>query len=220
MAMEGRTVIATDTSDLMRLSQWLSPSFPVSAYAYSHGLEAEIVGGRVTDSAGLEAWLTHVLRAGTGRSDAILLRAARHQDADFVSDFALALASSAERVEEMMAQGRAFAETRQAMGQGDGVARPLPVAVGVACRDLWLDDGTVVSLYLQAFIGNLVAAAVRFIPLGQADGQACLARLHPVIRPVVAETESADLDDIGQSMFGADLAAMEHETLETRLFRS
>ena len=55
-------------ADLLKLSQWLSPGFPVSAYAYSHGLEAEIAAGRVRDGAGLELWVAAVLAAGAGRS--------------------------------------------------------------------------------------------------------------------------------------------------------
>lgn len=204
----------------MRLSQWLSPSFPVSAYAYSHGLEADITAGRVSDAAGVETWLTTILRAGAGRTDAILLRAARTGDADHVGDVALALAGSAERAQETLSQGTAFADTLASMGQGDGVARPYPVAIAVACRDLSLDDDTIVALYLQAFIGNLVAAAVRFVPLGQAEGQRLLTALHPIITEVVSETSGKGLDDLGQVAFGADLAAMEHESLEVRIFRT
>ena len=37
------------TADLLTLAQWLSPAFPVSGYAYSHGLEAAIAEGRVGD---------------------------------------------------------------------------------------------------------------------------------------------------------------------------
>jgi urease accessory protein len=34
-------------ADLLTLTQWLSPAFPVSSYAYSHGLEAAIASGAV-----------------------------------------------------------------------------------------------------------------------------------------------------------------------------
>lgn len=210
------------TADLMRLSQWLSPSFPVSAYAYSHGLEAEIAAGRVKDAAGLEAWLRSILRAGAGRSDAILLLAARRNLADLeaLSDLARALAGSAERLEETGAQGAAIARTLHGLGVGDGVARPYPVALGAATAALALSDRTVAALYLHGFLGNLVSAAVRFVPLGQAEGQAVLAALHRPIEALVAEVLDAGLDGIGQASFGADLAAMEHETLEVRIFRT
>jgi urease accessory protein len=210
------------TADLLQLSQWLSPAFPVSSYAYSHGLEAEIAEGRVRDAAGLAQWVGAVLAVGAGRNDAILMLAARQGGADFavLSDLALALAGSRERVTETTAQGRALAETLAAMGIGDGVARPYPVVLGNAARGLALDDTTVCALYLQSFAASLVSAAVRFVPLGQAQGQNVLAQLHDTIANVASDACAAGLDGIGTAVFGADLAAMTHETLEVRIFRT
>jgi urease accessory protein len=51
-----------------------------------------------------------------------------------------------------------------------------------------------------------------------------LAGLHPVIQAVAAEVaslpENGLQDALGGAAFGADLAAMEHEGLEVRLFRT
>lgn len=211
---------------LLRLSQWLSPSFPVSAYAYSHGLEAEIVAGRVVDGASLRAWIEGVLRAGAGRTDAALMAAAMDADADLeaLGDLARALAGSRERWEETRDQGAALAATLAAMGAamgaGDGVARAYPVVLGAAARGLGIGPDVVAALYLQGFAGALVSAAVRFVPLGQAEGQRVLADLQPVVVEVAAEAVANGLDGIGQAAFGADLAAMEHERLEVRIFRT
>ncbi len=208
--------------DLLKLSQWLSPGFPVSAYAYSHGLEAEIVAGRVSDGAGLCDWVASVLMAGAGRTDAILMLAARRGEvrAEALGDLAAALAGSRERLEETLAQGRALSETLATLGVGDGVARPYPVALGLAARELDLPDGRVVALYLQSIAGALVSAAVRFVPLGQSEGQRVLQRLHPAIGAAELEVCQAGLAGIGTAVFGADLAAMEHEGLEVRIFRT
>jgi urease accessory protein len=209
-------------ADLLKLVQWLSPAFPVSSYAYSHGLETEIAEGRVRTAGDLADWVAAVLEAGAGRSDAILMLAALRgeAEAEALTDLARALAGSRERLEETEAQGRALAETLAALGAGDGVARPYPVALGLAARGLDLPEGVVARLYLQAFAGALVSAAVRFVPLGQAEGQKVLALLHPVIERVAAEAVAAGLEGIGTAVFGADLAAMAHEGLEVRIFRT
>ena len=39
------------------LQVWLSPSFPVGAFAYSHGLEKAVELGWVTNRSTLQAWL-------------------------------------------------------------------------------------------------------------------------------------------------------------------
>ena len=61
-------------SGLYRLLAWLSPSFPVGAFSYSHGIEAAVEAGCVGDRASLEAWVAAILRHGAGRIDADLLR--------------------------------------------------------------------------------------------------------------------------------------------------
>jgi urease accessory protein len=65
-----------------------------------------------------------------------------------------------------------------------------------------------------------VQAAVRFVPLGQTEGQAVLAALHPMILQVAAGAVQAGIDQIGSGAFRSDLAAMRHETMDVRIFRT
>ncbi len=178
--------------------------------------------GRVTDAAGAQAWISGVLRAGAGRTDAILLGACLDEEADFdaLADLARALAGSSERWIETRDQGAALAATLAQLGEGDGAARAYPIVLGSAARGLALEPRLVVAMYLQAFAATLVSAAVRFVPLGQAVGQGILADLRPVIEDVTARALEDGLDGIGQAAFGADLAAMEHEGLDVRIFRT
>ena len=62
--------------DILTLAQWLSPSFPVGAFAYSHGLETAFQSGQISTAGALQDWLADVLTHGSGRHDRILLRAA------------------------------------------------------------------------------------------------------------------------------------------------
>lgn len=181
-----------------------------------------MAAGRVHDAASTRAWIEGVVRAGAGRTDAILMTSAMEAGADLdaLSDLARALAGSAERWEETRDQGAALAATLKALDEGDGVARAYPVVLGAAARRLGVSPDVVAALYLQGFVGNLVSVAVRFVPLGQEAGQKILAGLQSDVTAVAAEAVSGGLDGIGQAAFGADLAAMEHETLEVRIFRT
>jgi urease accessory protein len=206
--------------DLLTVTQWLSPAFPLGSFAYSHGLEAAVEAGEVSDADALARWIGGVLRYGAGKTDAILLCQSRagHD----LSELASALAASKERLEETLAQGRAFAQTLNGFDAGNpeiGHA-PLPVALGVAARKLSLSGQELASLYLHAFASNLVSVGVRFIPLGQTAGQKALAALHPVILEVAEQATEADLSDLGSAAFGADLMAMRHETQEVRIFKT
>src|SRR5262245_40022718 len=84
---------------LLRLFAWLSPAFPVGAYAYSHGLEQAVEDGDIADGDTLRDWLIDVLQHGAGRNDAILLRHAHRAGAavTVLNDLAIALAPSRER---------------------------------------------------------------------------------------------------------------------------
>ena len=221
MAMAGPMPTPTDTADLLQLSQWLSPAFPVSAYAYSHGLEAEISAGRVRDAASVQSWVNVVLTRGSGLSDAVFLVAARNPEADIpaLTDLARAMVAGRERLEETQAQGTALSDTLAALGLKVPDA-PYPIALGVACRALSMGDTQVAALYLQAFAAMLVSAAVRFVPLGQVEGQVVLSALAPVCTATAARAAAMTPQQITQSAFGADLAALEHETLEVRIFRT
>jgi urease accessory protein len=216
MAMAERWGMSTDFLTLM---QWLSPAFPTGGFAYSHGLETAMVAG-LRDAVGIQNWVGDVLTYGAGRSDGILLAHARRGGAEEADDLARAMAVSRERLEETLVQGAAFARTVSALTGRDLPSRALPVAVGEAAQGLSLADEVVIGCYLHAFAANLVACATRFIPLGQTEGQGVLAALHGVIAGIAADCATAGLDDIGTSALGADLAAMRHETLDVRIFKT
>ncbi|MBI1415821.1 MAG: urease accessory protein UreF [Limimaricola sp.] len=209
--------------DLLTLAQWLAPTFPTGAFAWSHGLEAAVAGGEVRDAAGLADWLAAVIDLGAGRADCILLGAAWRAEADEVAalaELADALAPSRERRLETLQQGAAFAAAVRAVWGFDLPDIALPVAVGRAARLAGLPAGPVAALWLQGFAGNLVQAALRLMPLGQTAGQRVLHGLQPLIARVATEALAATPDDIGTGTLAVDIAAMRHEAQYSRIFRS
>lgn len=205
--------------DRLTLIQWLSPAFPTGSFAYSHGLEQAMVDG-ARDANAVSVWIADVLVHGGGWTDAVLLALTlRGAEADETADLARALAGSAERLRETLDQGRAFAATVSALGQ-PVPALPLPVAVGVAARRLDLPEPEIIAHYLHGFAANLVSAATRFLPLGQAQAQGILAGLHGQIAEVASRATLTGPDDLTTSCLAAELAAMRHETLDVRIFRT
>lgn len=200
-------------ADHLRLVQILSPAFPIGSFAYSQGLETAITDGLIWDAGSLKNWISAMLEHGSGRTDAILLAHAR-AGAD-VTDLALSLAPSMERSLETLEQGRAF-------GALTGLAQtyPLPIAVGLATRDLAVDTQTVLTLWLQGLAGQLVSVGVRFIPLGQTAGQQVLSDLAETILHIAENAAAAPLSAIYSTALGADLATMRHETQDVRIYRT
>jgi urease accessory protein len=235
------TPAATDTltsmtESLLPLLAWLSPTYPVGAYAYSHGLEWAIEAGAVTDETSLAAWLGDVLDLGAGRNDAILLAAAYEAAArgDLaaladVNDLALALAPSAELRLETRQQGRSFVGATLAAWPAPPLAALVdslrdeiayPVAVGLSAAAHSLPLAPTLEAFLLAFMQNLVSTAVRLAPIGQTGGTRVLAALAPAVVALARQMPDLTTDDIGGATFRADLGSFLHESQYTRLFRS
>ncbi|HEU0222433.1 MAG TPA: urease accessory UreF family protein, partial [Paracoccaceae bacterium] len=120
----------------MLLAAWLSPAYPVGAFAYSHGLERAAEAGWLPDAAALQGWIAALLAHGSGWTDAVLFAQAWRAAADparlaEIAALARALAPSAERQLETLSLGAAFARTTAlAWGHDPGPAdSAYPVAV-------------------------------------------------------------------------------------------
>ncbi|MCP4318133.1 MAG: urease accessory protein UreF [Hyphomicrobiales bacterium] len=220
---------ALTSQSLIRLMSWLSPSFPVGAFAYSNGLESAVNDRRVTTAKELEDWLTDLLTFGAAWNDAVLFCESwrRAQDGGDLREVAMlveALASSAERHLETMAQGAAFLEAAAAWPHpvAERLPRdcPFPVAVGAICGAHNVPLEAALVAYLHAFVSNLIQAGLRLMELGQKDGVRLLAVIEPHIERIAERAAGSGLDDLGGPTILAEIVAMKHETQYSRLFRS
>ena len=217
------------SADLQKLLTWLSPAFPVGAFAWSAGLETAIVSGAVKDRATTEDWITGALLHGALRTDAILMahahrtpRAARTlQD---LADLCLALTPARERHAETTLTGNAFVTAVAAWPVDPPLDLPhpcpYPIAVGALAGAHGIGLRETLIGFLTATVHSQVSVAVRLVPIGQTDGLAVMAALEPRIAGLAELCQHATLDEIGSVAYGADIAQMQHETLPTRIFRS
>jgi urease accessory protein len=198
---------ALPARDALLLLTWLSPGYPVGAYAYSHGLEWAAETGDVRDEASLRAWLGDVLAHGAARNDAILAAHAHAAGAQgdgpaaaALNDLALALAPSRELHLETSQQGRSFLDATCA-------AWPTPRLTALAA-------------HLPGPVAYPVAVGLAAGAHGQSAGTRVVAALGPRIAAVAAEADEAPLDALGAATVRLDLGSFRHETQYSRLFRS
>lgn len=215
-----------DEQTLLRLMTLLSPTFPVGAFAYSHGMERAIHDGLIGDRATLADWLADLLAHGSAWNDTVLFaeswRSATEADHPGIAELAEALAGSRERHMETMLQGAAFLQAASAWPSGTTSREdtPYPVAVGATAAAHGLPLEPALTAYLHAFASNLVQAAVRLVPLGQSDGVAVMAALEPVMLATASRAAASTPDDLGSATFMSEIAALKHETQYSRVFRS
>lgn len=224
-------------ASLYRLLAWLSPGFPIGAFSYSHGLEAAVEKGRITDRTSLAGWIAAIVSQGGGRVDADILREAYRAAATgdiaalvAVNRRGLVFRGSAELALESSGQGEAFlAICRAAWSMPlldrwaaalDGEAACHAAAFGAAAGTAGIPLPAALAGYLQALAANLISAGLRLGVIGQTDGQRILAALEPIVVRAAAEALDRDESEFGSAAVAADLAAIAHETQRTRLFRS
>ena len=218
-------------SGALALFAWLSPGFPVGAFAYSHGLEAAVESGDVHDRATCAAWIDDLVAVGSIRSDCVLLAAAwGAADPLRVNDLALALAPSRERHLETSSQGTAFLAAVAAAWPAPALVRfveqvadgdtAYPVAIGVAAAAHDLPLRETLAAFALAAVSTLVSAVLRLGPIGQSEAQAIIAGLCPTLGMLADWAATSTLADLGGAAWRADIASMRHETQYSRLFRS
>jgi urease accessory protein len=214
--------MALEPRHLLLLLTWMSPAFPTGGFAYSHGLEWAIESGAVKSPPAVRGWIADVLERGSGWNDAVMFARCWADDPASLNDLALALATSRERHLETTQLGRAFTAAARSFlaGNGDSAELAYPVAAGMACRDMGLPRHDALLAFVQGFAATLTSVAVRLVPLGQTAGLDIIRDLMPVVAATANRALAASLDDLGSITLLSDIAAMNHETLHSRVFRT
>jgi urease accessory protein len=223
-------------ASLLQLIWLASPALPVGGFSYSEGLEAAIESGRVGNESQAADWLADQLRLGIARSEAPLVAAAfrawgRH-DADRITalnDWCHHTRESAELALQCAQMGRSLLEWLRHRDAADprlatlAALRPAPawaIAFGLAAQQTGAPVREALLAFAFGWAENMVQAAIKAVPLGQAAGQRMLARLSQDIPGAIDHALS--LADAQRQAFTPMLAIVsaQHETQYSRLFRS
>ncbi|NMG10038.1 urease accessory protein UreF [Brasilonema sp. UFV-L1] len=227
------TITLTDYH-LLYLLQLASPALPVGAYSYSEGLETLVENGTINNQAALQHWLEAELRYGAIRLEAAVM--VRAYQSVKVGDFkALSYwnlwLSAVRETEELRASSwqmgrsllRLLAELHpQFIPIVNTVGNPCnyAVAFGIAAAHWDINIKAALLGYLHTWVGHMVTAGVKLIPLGQTAGQQLLLDLQGLLSDAVNEIIELKDEELSCCSWGLSLASMKHETLYTRLFRS
>ena len=223
---------ALSAPGLLQLIWLASPALPVGGFSYSEGLESAVEHGRVTSEQDAADWLSDQLALGLGRSDLPVLAQAiaawRADDRPRLSALArwlLATRESAEFRLQTEQMGRSLvewlklhhADAAQAFA---GLAPTWPIAFAFAAARVPASVYDAGLAFAFGWAENMVAAAIKAVPLGQSAGQRMLARLCAEIPAVVEQAlQREDTDRMAFTPLLAILSAR-HETQYSRIFRS
>jgi urease accessory protein len=227
----------SDSPTLLRLMWLASPALPVGGFSYSEGLEAAVEAGRVTNEVQAGDWLVDQLHLALARADAPAAAQAVHawqahdlERATALNDWVLATRETAELRLQAEQMGRSLVEWLRNGAQADDPRVPAcaalapaptwPVAFALAATLAGADARHALLAFAFGWAENMVQAAMKAVPLGQAAAQRMLERLADAI-PGAVDDALARGDDARQA-FTPMLAILsaQHETQYSRLFRS
>ena len=218
-------------SALLQLIWLASPALPVGGFSYSEGLESAVDKGLVTNEETAAAWLIDHLHLSIARADLAVVAQAvtawRNEDAariETLDAWVLQTRETAELRAQTVQMGRSLVEWLKSIApqQAARAQAPLtyPVAFALAASTTTASVRDIVLAFTFGWAENMVAAAIKSVPLGQSSGQRMLLRLSQEIPGAV--THALALDDDTRQAFSPMLAILsaQHETQYSRLFRS
>jgi urease accessory protein len=229
--------MSTAPATLLNLLWLASPALPVGGFSYSEGLEAAVDAGLVTNETSARAWLMQHLQLVLARAELPLLAHA-HQ-AWWVHDTAAVQAhhqwhtmtrETAELRQQSKQMGRSLQEwLRNSAWAADArmatlaALQPAPSwTVGFALATVLAGASQQQALLTYGFgwAENMVQAAMKAVPLGQAAAQRILAALSQALATACDQALATTVEQ--RQSFAPMLALLSarHEEQYSRLFRS
>lgn len=216
------------SADAIRLWQLISPTLPIGTYSFSQGVESAVANGWITDEATAQRWITDLLAHTLGHVDipvlarlhsSLALRdwpAFTHWDAMLI-----ACRETKELRDEERAVGAALTRLLTELEVSTAACPQTYAGAFVVAGNAWgIDQVDACHGYAWAWCENLVAAAIKLVPLGHSAGQRILLKLGTKIPTVVQSAMNLDDGEIGLSAHGLAIASAQHEIQYSRLFRS
>ncbi len=231
---------ALPAPSLLQLIWLASPALPVGGFSYSEGLEAAINSAQAATELEASNWLIDQLQLSLSRGDLAVIAKAipawRRADMSRVvelNQWVLQTRESHEFRLQTEQMGRSLAQWHQQLNEHSALAlqqfqehsaddqpATYPIAFALAASSTLASVRDSCLAFAFGWAENMVAAAVKSIPLGQSAGQRILARLADNIPSAVDYAIS--LQDSQRQAFSPMLAILsaQHETQYSRLFRS
>lgn len=224
------------TDSTYKLQTWFSPSYPVGAYTYSHGLENAFEIEAIKTVADAINWISEIITNGNGLADAVFLAEAYQAAVDAndaklinITEYATAFCATAELRLESESQGAAFLEIIKNVEPNPALHKiltlcpppyPYAVVVGAAAGAQAIPLTSLITAFLHGFVSNMSSALVRIVPFGQTDGQRIIAALAPTVAQTSKKALTTNYQNLTTATMMVDLTSMQHESQYTRLFRS
>lgn len=224
---------ACNSLQLARLLQLASPALPVGAFAWSEGLEKAVESGWVNDEATAQEWILGVLTHCTARVDVPMFQRLHQawsvddeQQVRVHSQWLLACRETMELRAGDRQLGQALARVLLALGEPRASAwcrdrdASFAALFALAAARWSINASSAAVALMWSWCENMVAAAIKLVPLGHSAGQRMLFTAGAMLPALCATGFALQHQHIAGSAPGLAIASSAHELQRTRLFRS
>jgi urease accessory protein len=218
----------------LALLQLCDSLFPVGSFAHSDGLETAVASGLVSTGSNVRDWLHTVLTVTLASSELPAVQSAMRaasacdlQALGNLDDEVDAMRPSAAGRAATRTMGTRLMKTWQQIRPSDAVgsalaARPrytFPVAFGIVCCSSGIGTPDAMEGYCYSRLAASVSAAMRLMPLGQHEAHGLLADVLGAVPGMVGQMAAVPASPRSFAPM-MDIAAMSHQYVHSRLFRS
>lgn len=221
----------------LRLLQLISPNLPTGAFTYSQGLEWAVECGWLKNKTDTQHWLQSVLHDSLQTLELPLLArlfdAVKNNDYTKFQHWSQWLYASRETSElrsEEQQRARALYTVLKKLPDSEqwpelenwqpSLKRCQLASYALAAHHWKIPIKDLLTGYSWSWMENVVAAAIKLVPLGQTEGQSLLYQFSTEINTAVEHANALADDEIGASTPALAIASSLHETQYSRLFRS
>lgn len=212
--------------------QAMDAFFPIGAYTMSNGMETYVQQNKVKDAASLEELLKDYLSILTYTELGFAAHAAAGEEIELLDGLCGASKAAKEAREGSRKLCSRFLKAQAAIREYESLKRYQEkilegrcqgwycIAVGLFLKEIEIpiEEGLLLWGYNQ--LSTMVNHGVKLVPLRQLEGQKVLYEMFPLLEQAVKKAMQSKTADLGACGTGYELACMEHETLECRMYLS
>ena len=225
--------------NILHVMQICDSSFPIGSFNHSYGMETYLRNNKITSTEGLKEYLDVFLNNVFIYSDGLAIRMLyeylHKNELEKVLELDTMLtvqtiAKESRNGSKLIAKrmisiflhlydNHILKEYEEKINTNQVFGHPA-IVFGLLMYTLNVSEEEAISFHMYSTISTLIQNGVRAIPLGQKDGQIILKECIEKFNDLYGKIKNLDYSFFGASTPGIELAQINHEVLEFRLFMS
>ena len=216
---------------ILKMIQICDSLFPIGAFTLSNGLETFVNNGQISSAENLEEYINSYLQILPYNDLGVMALAYAHAGdrsyIEMLNQLSLVYKIPMEVRNGSRKLCSRFLKLWDHIKEYDSLKEyqklqegNYPIAVGLYAKEVGIAIDDAVSIYAYSLLTAIVTNAVKTVPLSQKDGQRILSEVQDKLPAVCERAIQVTMDDLGIGGTQFDIAAMNHETLYSRLYMS